>query len=155
MIRKCLGLGAIPVLVTRKTAFITRVLCERVGIFTFQVHRQLFSEAVGPFLGPIQHKNELGYKDVIAVPIQPYPPLVRFLGAAIPARLDAHQERWQQYRDVLQHFAVELKMGDSKTKDSSRHALYPKLWGTLFPRDEEAEEEGPPDDLSDYDEDLY
>jgi hypothetical protein len=43
MIRKCLLVDAVPLLVTREVAYITHVLCSRMGMLTFEMHRQLSS----------------------------------------------------------------------------------------------------------------
>jgi hypothetical protein len=150
MIRKCLELDALPVLITRKTAYITRLLCNRVGIFTYQVHRQYFAELTEPYLGPIRHKDQLGYKDIVTAPIQPLPTLVAYLSRMLPASVAPYRERWEQYKDTLRFFAIDRKMGDNDTKDDQRHAQYPKLWVSIFPRAEEDDEEGPPYDTWGY-----
>lgn len=140
MIRKCLEIDAVPLLVTRKTAYLTRRVCEELGIFTFQHHRQVFAAVVAGLLPDIQHVDRLGYKDVIASPVAPHPPLVTFLADRVPNLFGDHSARWNANAALLTEFAITRDLGSPKVSDAQRQAQYRAFMAALFPR-EEAETE--------------
>jgi hypothetical protein len=139
MIRKCLALDAVPFLVSRKIAYITRAVFARLGILGFEFHRQVFSPAVAPYLTDIQHTDRLGYKDVIALPPEPYPPLVGFLQRTIPEQIEASYERWTTSKDLLTEFAVERGLGNPKMSDPDRHEHYDDFARRVFYGEHEVE----------------
>jgi hypothetical protein len=135
MIRKCLQLDAVPLLIARKIGYLTRTAFAAIGALSYEVHRQFFAPAVAHLLGPIQHKDALGYKDVIAVaPDQPLPFLARFLQTLVPHELPAYRRRWEGRHDLLQEFAVRRGLGDPNLSDEQRRVhevdFYEAVFGT-------------------------
>jgi hypothetical protein len=127
MVGKCLAIDALPVLVCRKRHYVTHRLFQELGILCFQTHRQIFAMEVAPLLGPIQHTDLLGFKDVIALPPAPYAPLVTFLRNTVPSRLDDCRARWHRQRDLLVEFAITRGLGDPAMPDWERWRHWPEF----------------------------
>lgn len=140
MIRKCLELDALPLLVSRKIAYITHSVFARLGIMGFEFYRQIFAPEVGHHLTDIQHTDRLGYKDVIALPPEPYPPLVAFLQTTLPARMEENRETWLASRELLTEFAIRRKLGDPEMTERERQTHYNEFARQLFYGEPEVEE---------------
>lgn len=132
MVRKCLELDALPLLVPRKIAYITRAIFARIGVMGFEFYRQVFAPAVAHLLPEIQHTDRLGYKDVVALPPEPYPPLVAFLQTTLPARIAEYRERWAASRELLTEFAINRNLGDPKMTEKERQQHYNEFARALF-----------------------
>ena len=127
MIRNCLEIDAVPILICRKRHYVTHRLFEELGIPCFQMHRQVFAPEVAPLLGPIQHTDLLGFRDVVALPPAPYAPLVSFLQNPLPARLDDCRATWNRRRDLLTEFAITRGLGDPGMPDRERRRHWPEF----------------------------
>jgi hypothetical protein len=136
MVRKCLELDAVPLLVCRKMAYVNRVMFGRLGMLGFEFYRQVFSERVAHLLPPIQHKDRLGYKDVIAVSQAAHDPLVRFLRDTVARQLPTYRERWERNRELLTEFAVNRGLGDSHTPARERQHHEPAFFAAVFGTEE-------------------
>ena len=121
MIRKCLVIDAVPLLVTREVAYITHVVCSRMGMLAFETHRQLFSPLIPPYyLTGIRHKDELGYKDVLTWdPDHRHPHLLTFLEKTLPRVLPATVAQWQASNRFCRSTRASLG-GSSMTKRGRR-----------------------------------
>jgi len=76
-----------------------------IGVLRLEFHRQVFSTLLADHLKDIQHLDFLGYKDVIALPSEPHPVVVRFADETVPAFLEEYRQRWTAHRDVVAEFA--------------------------------------------------
>jgi hypothetical protein len=153
MVRKCLEIDAVPLLVCRKVGYLTHVFFSRLGMLAFEVHRQVFSPLVEPYLVHIRHTDELGYKDVITIdPTQPLPHLVTFLTKTLPAHIEDYHERWRSNRELMRYFAVEMGLGDPRMSDPQRERHYRAFASAVLypPREEEADPDDPDDEVPDY-----
>ena len=132
MIAKCLALDALPVLVAREIGYLTRAVFAQLGIMGFAFHRQVFHPDVAHLLVDIQHTARLGYKDVIAMPAEPYGPLCVFIQSALPATLGANRTKWAQRRPLLEEFAITRNLGSKNMKDTDRQEHRAEFMGALF-----------------------
>ena len=148
MVRKCLELDALPLLVARHMAYLTRSVFSRLGILGFEFYRQVFSPLVADLLEDIQHTDRLGYKDVVALPADPYPPLVSFLQNTLPAQIGQYRDRWEQQAQLLTEFAIDRNLGDPNVRDPERQQHYADFADAIFY--EEYPEDEMDIDLGDY-----
>lgn len=117
----------------RKIPYVTRAMFNRLGILGFEMHRQVFAKEVADYLPSIQHKDWLGYKDVIAVDPSPHQYLVRFLQSTVPAQLARYRTLRNDHRELLEWFA--------QMTDGERNAKYHIFSRAVFPRHEPDEGE--------------
>lgn len=136
MLRKCLEIDAVPFFIARKMPYITRSVFSRLGVLGFEVYRQVFSPLVANLLQDVQHSDLLGYKDVIAAPSGPHPPLVAYLQNTLPAQIDPYRKRFQAQRTLLTKFAINRNLGDPDMTDQQREAHYQDFALAIFYEDE-------------------
>lgn len=146
MVRKCLKINAVPLLVSRKTAYIARAVFLELGIMHFDMFRQFFSQDVARYLHDIQHTDLLGYKDVIAVNAAPNPHLVKYLEDTVPKQLATYRAQWDARRSILTEFANTRGLGDPDMKDEDRWEHFRDLHEALFPTEPGEDDEDYPDD---------
>ena len=99
--------------------------------------RQFFHHSCAHYLRDVQHTDRLGYKDVIAVDIQPNPHLVRYLQETLPSGAAEQRARWNAHHRLLTDFAVGRGLGTKQMTSEQRHKHYEPLRQALFPREPE------------------
>lgn len=139
MIRKCLEIDAVPLLITRKIAFITHLGFIHIGVTGYEYHRQVFAKKAEHYLEYVQHKDALGYKDVIATSPDPNPLLVDFLKRLLPL-LPSRASAWGEHRDVLEEFAVSRDLGNPARNDDWRQKHYRDFVNSVLHPEEEDDE---------------
>jgi len=149
MLRKCLEIDALPFFVTRKMPYITRSVFSRLGILGFEVYRQVFSPSVAHLLTDIQHTDRLGYKDVIALPPAPLPPLVVYLQNTFRAQIAVYHKQWKRQSDLLAEFVIDRNLGHPDMRDTERGQHYDDFANAVF-YEENGEEREPDIDPFDY-----
>ncbi len=115
----------------------------------FEVYRQVFSPSVAHLLTDIQHTDRLGYKDVIALPPAPLPPLVVFLQNTFSAQTAVYHKQWKRQSDLLAEFAIDRNLGDPDMSDTERGQHYDDFANAVF-YEENGEEREPDIDPFDY-----
>jgi hypothetical protein len=96
--------GHLPVLVTRKLPYLTRLLFKRLGILGFETHFQYFHPSAEKELAIARHKHGLGFA-YIRFATEPPEPLVRFFAATLPANVDRVREVFASQEPVVRAYA--------------------------------------------------
>src|SRR5262249_29689284 len=96
-LRKCVLEEAQPFLVALKVDWLTFRLFSEIGAMGFEYHRQVFAERAARYLVEVQHTDLLGFKDVMATPIAPHPPLARFLDTTLRKNVPTFSRRWNEH----------------------------------------------------------
>lgn len=134
MLRKCVLEDAQPLLIARKLHWLTFRVFSAIGAMGFEFHRQVFAEQTALHLRDVQHVDLLGYKDVIARPIAPYPPLVQFLGTTLRAHGPDYARRWASRRTLVEEYAV--TKGLDRLPDTDRRELTREFVDEVIPKNE-------------------
>ncbi len=122
VLRKCVSEDAQPLLVARKLHWLTFRVFSEIGAMGFEFHRQVYSERTAPLLVDIQHTDRLGFKDVIARPIEAYPPLVRFLDTTLRKNIPEFSRRWNEHRPLVEEYAVTRNLAAISDADRKRES---------------------------------
>jgi hypothetical protein len=131
MLSKCVEIDAVPVLVTRKVAFLTRQLFTAIGVLRLEFHRQVFSQLVASQLEGIRHTDLLGYKDVIALPSKAHPTVVKFASEVVPRYLESYSAKWKEQRERVRRYADDFGLAGNGLNDKKRRALIDQLLAEL------------------------
>lgn len=129
------GMDTLPVLVSRKIQYATRLLFKRIGILGLSTHSQFFAEDLADKLLEVQNKDGLGFHD-IAFGYKKLPWLDNFLNSTIPKEGPKAQQVFSEQKELLREFAP---------KFLSKRANKFQIWTEL------AQELGMSHDYDDYD----
>lgn len=127
--------NAVPVLICRRMHYIGFSFFKYIGMACWQVYCQYFSPSVEDNLLRIRHTDGLGFSDV-STSIDPPSALVRFFQRTIPNNLKTFQARFEDYRPVLHHYAIDERLEDEGIRGAARNKLFEEFKETL-PRRED------------------
>ena len=105
LLAKCLHLDAVPVLIGRRIPFVTRRIFQPCGVIVWETYNQRYPETEHELAAQAAHKNLLGYHD-IRLGNDPGPHLTRFITEILPEELPAARDRFQNYSDLLESYAL-------------------------------------------------
>jgi hypothetical protein len=127
--------GAVPVLVCRRMHYVGYGVFKGIGLLCWQVYRQYFDPAVENQLGPMRHKDGLGFSD-LTTNLEPPVALIRFFEKTLPAHGDLFKTRFEAVRPVLEKYAIEYGMENDDLVVRERSELYEQFRRELFPPEE-------------------
>ena len=103
LLRKSLDLDAVPVLIARRIPFVTFYILSECGVLFHQTYNQLYPAADAELAALAKDKLLLGYHD-IRVGNDPDVRLKRFITEHLVPLLPAAQERFEQFRDLVEGY---------------------------------------------------
>jgi len=106
LLKKCHAYNMLPVLVTRKVHFTTRVLFHHLGALAFQTHNQCFATKYADRLVDVRHKDGLGFADMRFTD-EPLPHIVRLFSDLLPRLIDTSWEKFNANRELIEAFSEE------------------------------------------------
>lgn len=105
LLSKALTLDAVRVLIARRIPFVTFRLLSPCGLIIHQTYNQLYPSSEGALVAKLQDKTLLGYHD-IRLGNEPDARLKKFLSTNLPRVLPDARLRFEQYRDLLNSYAI-------------------------------------------------
>ncbi len=130
LLRKCLENHHIPVLVTRKLPYFTRIFFKHVGILGFETHFQYFHASLEPKFELIRHKDGIGFAD-LRFPTEPPKHLVQFFSSVVPGEAASAAATFDSNTQLIQAFV---------SQSISYYDFMSRLG--IFPEAEEEQDEG-------------
>ena len=103
LLRKSLELDAVPVLIARRIPFVTFYILSQCGVLFHQTYNQLYPAADAELAALAKDKRLLGYHD-IRVGNDPDVRLKRFITERLVSLLPTAQERFEQFRDLVEGY---------------------------------------------------
>jgi len=103
LLGKCQALNMLPVLVTRKVHYTTRLLFHHLGAVAFQTHYQCFPLKYADRLADAKHKDGLGFADIR---FTEEPPLhvVRLFSEYLPRLIVPSWEKFKSNADIIKAY---------------------------------------------------
>ena len=105
MLFKCCVLDVVPVLIARRIHYSTFSVLSPCGVIVHQTFNQLYPASAADLAAEVSDKRMLGYHDV-RLGNQPDARLTRFIHNHLPALLTAARARFDEYKDLLEAYAV-------------------------------------------------
>jgi hypothetical protein len=124
--------GAVPVLVCRRMHYVGYGVFKSTGLMCWQVYRQYFDPSVENQLGPMRHKDGLGFSD-LTTNLEPPVALIRFFEKTLPAQADLFKARFEAVRPLLEKYAIEYGMENDDLVVGERSELYEQFRRELSP----------------------
>jgi hypothetical protein len=106
LLKNCLENGHVPVLVTRKIPYLTRLLFARLGVLGFETHFQYLHPSAQTELAIPKHKDGLGFA-YIRLDSEPPEAMVHFLGHTLPANVDRVSALFASQAPLVEEYAEE------------------------------------------------
>jgi hypothetical protein len=95
----------VPVLIARRIPFVTFRLLSPCGLIIHQTYNQLYPSSESALVAKLREKTLLGYHD-IRLGNEPDARLKKFLSTNLPQVLPDARLRFEQYRDLLNSYAI-------------------------------------------------
>jgi len=103
LLGKCLAQDMLPVLVTRKVHYTTRLLFSYLGAVAFQTHYQCFPLKYAERLAEARHKDGLGFAD-IRFTEEPPEHVVRLFSEYLPRLITPAWTKFKKNADIIQAY---------------------------------------------------
>jgi len=106
LLRKCQAQDLLPVLVTRKVHYTTRLLFSFLGGVAFQTHYQCFPLKYAERLAEAKHKDGLGFAD-IRFTEEPPSHVIRLFSEYLPRLFRPAWEKFRNNTDIIKAYVDE------------------------------------------------
>jgi hypothetical protein len=117
---KCTDIEAVPVFVSRRLPYLTRLFFREVGALGFECYFQYFHPNLKERMAEMKHKDGLGFAD-IRFSLEPEERFVNFFRTTVPGHVKVYRDKFLSKIGILKKYAVEL----GKDIDSpKRRGLY-------------------------------
>jgi len=100
----CQSLNMLPVLITRKVHYSTRLFCSYVGAIAFQTHNQCIPTQYAERLADARHKDGLGFAD-IRFTDEPPPHVTKLFSDYLPRLVAPTWEKFKNNKDIIKAYA--------------------------------------------------
>ncbi|SON57159.1 hypothetical protein HDIA_3618 [Hartmannibacter diazotrophicus] len=106
LLSKCIALDVVPVLIARRTPYITGAFLRRCGGITWQTLRQRYPAADEQLAIAARDKRLLGFAD-IRLGNEPDAPLLNFMRKNLPDAMIGAREKFEKFKPILEIFCNE------------------------------------------------
>ena len=130
VISKCCEIGAVPLLITRKLAYVTFLFFGKCGMVGYQTHFQYFHPIVAPELERVKAVDGLGYKD-LRFTLEPDALMIRMFGSTLPRIGPDFTNRFAARKALLLQYADREGLADRHLPPHRRRVIFSAAWKNI------------------------
>ncbi len=123
LLRKCLQNGYVPILITRKLPYLSRLFFKQVGALGFETHFMYLHPSLERQFELIRHKDGIGFAD-LRFSLEVPPQLISFFQSVVPKEVESTARRFELNRELIDGF---LKKEISYYEFMSRLGVFPEI----------------------------